>query len=187
MSGSDSLFHSFFLSSTFRYSSHEERKARFAVFRENLDKVRAMNNKRESSTDAVFGVTGPFSDMTELEFRTKVLMGRLSEEGKPKPTHVVENPVGAGSVPDAWEWNDHGAVTRVKQQGSVGSCWAFSATGNVEGQNFLAGNDLVDLSVEQIVDCDGTMFQNDTGDCGPNGGYPSVSERPPASSASPLF
>ena len=169
------------------YSSHEERKARFAVFSENLDKVRAMNNKRESSTDAVFGVTGPFADMTELEFRTKVLMGRLSEEGKPKPTHVVENSVGAGSVPDAWEWNDHGAVTRVKQQGSVGSCWAFSATGNVEGQNFLAGNDLVDLSVEQIVDCDGTMFQNDTGDCGPNGGYPSVSERPPASSVSPLF
>ena len=47
-------------------------------------------------------------------------------------------------------------VSSVKDQGSVGSCWAFSTVGNVEGQWALAGNKLVSLSTEQLVDCDAT-------------------------------
>ncbi len=38
---------------------------------------------------------------------------------------------------------------------------------NLEGQYFLKGNPLINLSVEQVVDCDGA-----TGDCGVYGGWP---------------
>lgn len=45
--------------------------------------------------------------------------------------------------------------------GSVGTCWAFSTTQNVEGQWALKSKALTNLSVEQIVDCDG-MQKPDT-------------------------
>ncbi|CAF4587032.1 unnamed protein product, partial [Rotaria magnacalcarata] len=57
-------------------------------------------------------------------------------------------------VPNSFDWRNYGAVTPVKDQGSVGTCWAFSAVQNVEGQWFMKSKALAELSVEQIVDCD---------------------------------
>ncbi|QDZ25121.1 papain cysteine protease [Chloropicon primus] len=155
------------------YESEAEKARRYGIFRENLDKVKALNERREGDNDAVFGVSGPFSDMTAGEFKSKVLMKNLFEGEKPKPTHELEVSADVEDVPAEFDWTSHGAVTRVKQQGAVGTCWAFSAVGNIEGQLALSGGKLEDLAVEQVVDCDGTMFpKNDTGDCGLHGGYP---------------
>jgi C1A family cysteine protease len=62
------------------------------------------------------------------------------------------------TLPSSFDWrvdNTTAVVTSVKDQGSVGTCWAFSTIGNIEGQNALKTNNLIDLSVEYLVDCDG--------------------------------
>ena len=99
-----------------------------------------------------------FADMNAVEFKHKVLMS-------PKPApHIPEEryapPTATPSLPDSFDWRDKNVVTSVKDQGTVGSCWAFSTVGNVEGQWALAGNTLISLSPEQLVDCDATYDPN---------------------------
>ena len=52
------------------------------------------------------------------------------------------------------DWKAAGAVTDVKDQGHCGSCWAFSATGALEGRHQIASGHLTAFSEQQHIDCD---------------------------------
>lgn len=58
-------------------------------------------------------------------------------------------------IPDELDYRTtEGIVTPVKDQGSCGSCWAFSTAANIEGVYGKAGKPLADsLSPQHIVDC----------------------------------
>merc|ERR1719198_1684916 len=54
------------------------------------------------------------------------------------------------------DWRKKGAVSAVKDQGQCGSCWAFSATEEIESQIFMITGKLPKLSTQQIISCDKT-------------------------------
>ena len=66
----------------------------------------------------------------------------------------------AGALPDHFDWRDKDGqdwMTPVKNQGSCGSCWAFSAVGVVEPEyNIAYGNPDLDLDLSEqylVSDC----------------------------------
>jgi cathepsin F len=150
------------------YTSQEEFNYRFSVFAANLEKAAEY---QAQNPRASFGVT-KFSDLTPEEFNKYKMPKGLFDNyeaplvktdfnGIPWPKMVAD------PDPTNYDWGVTGCITAVYNQGQCGSCWAFSATETIESYYCLAGNSAVDLSMEQIVDCD-TNGQ----DQGCNGGFP---------------
>lgn len=139
------------------------------MFRSNLRRIENLNAQKSSATFAV----NKFGDLTAQEFKALYTMKTSVVRDPSWPVESDFNEDFVEALPTSFDWRNKGAVTGVKDQGQCGSCWAFSAVGNMEGQNFLAGNPLVGLSEQNLVDCDKECmnYQNQqTCDAGCDGG-----------------
>jgi C1A family cysteine protease len=157
------------------YSSQAEHDLRFNIFIANLASADRLNAEHEGT--ATFGAT-KFSDLSVEEFRARILTNMSNAEHtqwfESPAASVVRHPsahdrkrLGA-AAPASVDWR----ATRcapIRQQGSCGSCWAFSIAAEIEGR-WLATHTRPSgwyLAPQQLLDCD-----NANEGCG--GGYPST-------------
>uniref|UniRef100_A0A8C4RIN4 Cathepsin F n=1 Tax=Erpetoichthys calabaricus TaxID=27687 RepID=A0A8C4RIN4_ERPCA len=142
------MFKNFITQFNKKYDSQQEYEKRFKIFVANLKTAQIIQQLDQGSAE--YGVT-KFSDLTEEEFQTLYLNPLLSkmQTREMKKAVIPQDP-----PPTEWDWRNYGAVTTVKDQGMCGSCWAFSVTGNIEGQWFIHKGKLLSLSEQELVDCD---------------------------------
>ncbi|XP_047943443.1 ervatamin-B-like [Salvia hispanica] len=128
------------------YRGDEEWNMRFGIYQSNVRFIEFVNaqNLSYKLTD------NQFADMTNFEFQTTY----LGYKSRKRPRNQQQSyEVGNYAIPSSRDWRKKGAVTKVKNQGACGSCWAFSALGAVEGLNKIKTGKLVSLSPQEILDC----------------------------------
>uniref|UniRef100_A0A5B7BLW0 Actinidain n=1 Tax=Davidia involucrata TaxID=16924 RepID=A0A5B7BLW0_DAVIN len=133
------------------YNALGEKERRFQIFKDNfrfIDEHNAENRTYKVGLNL-------FADLTNEEYRSMYLGTKIDSKrrlSKPKSDRYL--PRVGDSLPDFVDWREKGAVAEVKDQGSCGSCWAFSTIVAVEGINKIVTGDLISLSEQELVDCD---------------------------------
>ncbi|XP_050214538.1 cysteine protease XCP2 [Mercurialis annua] len=133
------------------YESIEEKFERFEIFKDNLFHIDETNKK---VTNYWLGIN-EFADLSHEEFKNKYL-GLKPDLSKPRQYPEEFGYKDITNIPKSVDWRKKGAVTHVKNQGSCGSCWAFSTVAAVEGINQITTGNLTALSEQELIDCDTT-------------------------------
>jgi C1A family cysteine protease len=154
------LFNNFKKTFQKKYRDDNENEHRFLNFVQQLRLIDQRNrDERKAGGSAVHDIT-QFADMSEAEFASRYLQARPSMKTSSAP--VAEVPPYTGSS-DSVDWTGE-YTTPVKNQGYCGSCWAFSASEQIESDAMRVLKTSYVLSPEQITQCDTTSY-------GCNGGW----------------
>ncbi|KAL5103167.1 Procathepsin L [Taenia crassiceps] len=150
------------------YPTLREERLRMRIFISNYMFIRWHNQRYYLGLETYSTALNAFADLTLKEFAEKYLtldQTSMQDYWQDMDTQYVEQPMHLG-VPASVDWRKKGLVTPIKNQGPCGSCWAFSATGALEGQYKKKKGNLVAFSEQQLVDC-----SRSAGNEGCNGGY----------------
>jgi len=133
-------------------------------FADNDDKIETHNAKNLSYTLG----HNQFSHMSYEEWKVYMRFGLDMPTHEPGEfTHTAPKDLSTLATSVDWSTSTTGVVTPVKNQGNCGSCWAFSATGALEGvyaQKYAQTSSWTGFSEQELVSC------NTRTDHGCNGG-----------------
>jgi len=148
------------------YASFDEEVQRRSAWEANIDIIRKHNLEADLGLHTYTLGMNKYGDLTLEEFVQQMngLKASLKNQSNAVDRHTYRAPANV-KVPTSVDWRTKGYVTPIKDQGQCGSCWAFSATGSLEGQHFAKAGQLVSLSEQNLVDC-----SRNFGNFGCNGG-----------------
>lgn len=132
-----------------QYLTLEEESYRMSVYEQNQAFIDSHNEQYENGYVSYTLKMNQFGDMTREEINA-AMNGLLMSNIRQPRGFFEKTP---RELPKEVDWRTKGAVTPVKDQKQCGSCWAFSATGSLEGQHFLKTGKLVSLSEQNLMDC----------------------------------
>ncbi|XP_031604615.2 procathepsin L-like [Oreochromis aureus] len=152
MSLEDMEFHAWKLKFEKSYDSPSEETQRKQIWLNNRKLVLKHNALADQGLKSFrLGMTY-FADIENEEYKKLGCLGSFNASLPRRGSTFRRLPKGT-VLPDTVNWRKQGYVTKVKDQKECGSCWAFSATGALEGQHFKKTGNLVSLSEQQLVDC----------------------------------
>jgi len=136
------------------YVSLNEEQYRKNVFLQSYDTV-VKHNKNPQNTYKL--ALNDFADVGDDEFLAKFTGYKAPQKPKKKNYKAIEFDPLSKNV----DWRHHrGAVTPVKDQHACGSCWAFSATGALEGASSIFHKKQYSFSEQQLIDCSDGDYGN---------------------------
>ncbi len=128
----------------------EEGILRYRAFKDNLKQIKEVNDRNLSYK---FGI-GPYSDMTDEEFKSKILINPslIEQTAHLKSSNIfLEN----NEIQDNIDWRQY--FRFVPNQGNCGSSYSFSSTSALEATYKIQYGDDLALSQQYLVDCDPTQ------------------------------
>jgi hypothetical protein len=137
---------------------HDNFHSHYEIFKNNYDMINQHNAKNSSYIMAM----NQFGDLTFDEFKEMYLGYQYHGIPYLKSKNEIHQEID-GEIPKNFDWRNKGIIAKVRDQSNCGSCYAMSSAEAIESALALQNGKLIELSVQQIVDCshkEGNEFCN---------------------------